>query len=224
MSQKRLVEKLVREGVLKHEECIRAMEETDRRHYAGEGRGREVYEDRPLSIGHNATISAPHMHGYCLEAVREGAGAGAKVLDVGCGSGYLLACFARMVGPSGRVVGLEHVPHLAQTAARNVSADNPAWIPARSVIVLPLDAREGYPPEAPYDVIHVGAAVHPLPEAFVEQLKEGGLLVVPEGPPGGSQSLFLYRKLRDGSLDRSKLLGVRYVPLTSLDQQLRGDY
>lgn len=67
------------------------------------------YADTPQSIGHNATISAPHMHAHALELLRDQLHPGARVLDVGSGSGYLAACMALMVGPTGHVVGIEHI-------------------------------------------------------------------------------------------------------------------
>ena len=64
----------------------------------------------PLGINYDATISAPHMHAYCLEWLEPSLKPGAKVLDIGCGSGYLCAAFSEMVKPNGLVIGVEHIP------------------------------------------------------------------------------------------------------------------
>ena len=90
-----------------------------------------AYTDRPQPIGHNATISAPHMHAMQLELLESAVPKeGGKVLDVGAGSGYIAACFARMVGTSGKVVGVEHIESLT-TMAEGIArcGSNPALTP-----------------------------------------------------------------------------------------------
>ena len=82
------------------------------------------YTDSPQSIGYNATISAPHMHAYALEVLHEKLNEGARVLDVGSGTGYLTACFAVMVGKTGKVVGVEHIPELAKQSIHNIERWN----------------------------------------------------------------------------------------------------
>ncbi|MED6285102.1 Protein-L-isoaspartate(D-aspartate) O-methyltransferase [Characodon lateralis] len=83
------------------------------------------YADSPQTIGYRATISAPHMHAHALELLSDKLVEGASALDVGSGSGYLTACFARMTGPSGRVVGIEHINELVQMSIKNVQSDDP---------------------------------------------------------------------------------------------------
>uniref|UniRef100_A0A8C4WZI6 protein-L-isoaspartate(D-aspartate) O-methyltransferase n=1 Tax=Eptatretus burgeri TaxID=7764 RepID=A0A8C4WZI6_EPTBU len=88
---------------------------TDRVHYTKY----HVYEDLPQPIGYFATISAPHMHAHALELLKEHLQEGASALDVGCGSGYLSACFARMVGKRGMVIGIDHIFQLVDDAICN---------------------------------------------------------------------------------------------------------
>ena len=81
--------------------------------------------------------------------------------------------------------------------------------------------RLGLPSAAPFDAIHVGAAAPEVPKALVEQLKEGGVLVIPVGEDGEDQTLELIEKKAGGQLSRRTVTGVRYVPLTSAEKQLR---
>ena len=79
------------------------------------------------------------------------------------------------------------------------------------------DGRQGYLPNAPYDAIHVGAAAPVVPQALLQQLKPGGRMVIPVGSQGGKQTLDQYDKALDGKIQKTTLMGVRYVPLTDRD-------
>lgn len=211
-----LIRQLRENHIIRSDRVAQAMLAVDRGHYIK----RNAYQDSPQMLGYGVTISAPHMHAYALELLQEQLQEGKRALDVGSGSGYLTACMAMMVGEKGRVVGIDHVPELVDKAKDNVRAGNADLLEGAERLAFVVgDGRQGYPPDKPYDAIHVGAAAPEVPEALIQQLREGGRLVVPVGPEGGQQNLEQFDKLKGGQVVRKVLMGVSYVPLTSLQHQ-----
>ncbi|KAJ7556368.1 hypothetical protein O6H91_05G079800 [Diphasiastrum complanatum] len=212
-----LVELLQENGTIKSDRIAHAMKQLDRGLFAPQGE--IAYVDIPLPIGYNATISAPHMHAACLELLENHLEPGMHALDVGSGTGYLTAAFALMVGEQGYAVGVEHIPELVQQSIENVKRSKAAPLLESGHLSLHVaDGRQGWPEQAPYDAIHVGAAASSVPQALVDQLKTGGRLVIPVGDI--YQDLLVIDKQPDGSLQSHSATSVRYVPLTSRDAQL----
>ncbi|KAK9104294.1 hypothetical protein Scep_021138 [Stephania cephalantha] len=218
-SNKELVEYLQQNGALKSKKVAEVMETVDRGLFVPHGN--LPYVDSPMDIGYNATISAPHMHAACLELLEKNLQPGMHALDVGSGTGYLTACFALMVGPQGRVAGVEHIPELVASSIKNIQNSAAApLLKEGSLVVHVGDGRLGWPDFGPYDAIHVGAAAPDIPRPLLDQLKPGGRMVIPVGT--FSQDLKVVEKKLDGSISVHNETSVRYVPLTSREGQLQG--
>jgi protein-L-isoaspartate(D-aspartate) O-methyltransferase len=185
----------------------------------------DCYDDCPMAIGFNATISAPHMHAFALEAAAPFVRPDTEqhVLDVGSGSGYLCVAFATLFGPNGRVYGVEHIQELVEVSRRNSIKHHAHLLETGRVHFVCEDGRSGFLPGAPYDVVHVGAASEEIPPALIEQTKLGGVIIIPVGRISDYQVMKVMKKLGDGSLKDvgSTSWTVRYVPLTDTTSQLQ---
>ncbi|KAI9441257.1 protein-L-isoaspartate O-methyltransferase [Lactarius indigo] len=200
-----LVTNLMHHGLITSETVAAAMKSVDRANYVVNKR--HPYEDSPQSIGHNATISAPHMHAHAAELLLPYLRPGARVLDVGTGSGYLTSVLHRLV------VGIEHVPALTALAESNIRADGlGAALDQQAIVLITGDGRLGCPEKGPYEAIHVGAAARTIPSALVEQLASPGRMIIPVGTY--SQRLMQVDKDARGEITQKDLFGVVYVPLT----------
>jgi len=202
-----LVNNLVRDGRITNKVVVEAMKKTNRKDFAPG----DPYQDSPQRIGHGATISAPHMHAHALDLLVDYLGEGASVLDVGCGSGYLLAAIAHMVGKDGQVVGIDYIEALTDLSKANLKKRHQRFIDSGRIIIRTGDGWQGVEEYAPYDCIHVGAAAESLPLELVEQLKPGGRMIIPIGTY--SQVFCQIDKDKDGNFTKKELFGVRYVPL-----------
>ena len=213
---KELCEHLQRDGMLKSDKVYKALMSVDRADFSPHG----PYEDRPQSISYGVTISAPHMHAYCLELLKDHLKIGGKALDVGFGSGYLTVAMSKMMEDKGTAVGIEHIKELCDFANKNISKHHKDLLDTKKVILINGDGRKGCPEYGPYDCIHVGAAAAQLPQPLIDQLANGGRLVIPVGEQGGDQYINIIDKDKNGKISITKTLGVSYVSLTSVNKQL----
>lgn len=154
------------------------------------------------------------MHAAACESLLSFLNPGAKVLDIGSGSGYLTHVLAELVSPGGRVVGVDHIRQLVDLAETNMAKSDAgsALLREGTVAFVKADGRLGLESQAPFDAIHVGAAAAEHHQTLVDQLKAPGRLFVPV-EERGDQHIYVIDKLADGSVKRDKTYPVRYVPL-----------
>jgi protein-L-isoaspartate(D-aspartate) O-methyltransferase len=164
-----------------------------------------AYRDRPLPIGHGQTISQPFLVALMAELLDPEPSD--VMLEIGTGSGYAAAVLAEIVAT---VHTVEVVPALAAEARERLAA-----LGYDNVVVHEGDGNGGWPAAAPYDGIVATAAAPAVPAALVHQLAPGGRMVLPVGPPGGSQDLFVLEKDRSGAVQRRAVLPVAFVPLVT---------
>lgn len=209
-SQLELVKLLEKRGIIKSTIVSDVMKNVDRGHFIE----RNPYDDidRPFSC--NATVEAPHTHARELEYLQPFLKTGNRVLDVGSGSGYLTACMAKFVGEKGCVFGIEHIPNLIILSLECVAKFMPVALANGQIQFIYGNGKNGYKEGAPYDVIHVGAAVTDIPQALINQLKPGGRMILPVG-----QVYKVVDKDEDGCVKIKDLMNVTYQPLTDAKTQ-----
>jgi protein-L-isoaspartate(D-aspartate) O-methyltransferase len=193
---------IVARGV-KNPDVLRAMRTVPRDKFVSQEYIQSAYEDHPLPIGFGQTISQPYIVAWMTELLE--LKPGEKVLEIGTGSGYQAAVLAELGYV--QVYSIEIIPDLTESAQERLQALG--YI----VHVRQGDGYYGWPEYAPFDAIVVTAAPDHLPSPLVEQLSEGGRLVIPIGPPGSYQSLWKFVKI-NGDLKAYNLGGVAFVPFT----------
>jgi protein-L-isoaspartate(D-aspartate) O-methyltransferase len=190
---------------IKDRHILQAMSRVPRERFVPSELQQSAYDDRPLSIGCGQTISQPYIVALMSEAL--GLTGGEKVLEIGTGSGYQAAVLAELAG---YVYTVERIPELAEAAARTL-----AELGYKNVQVEIAGDQLGCPEYAPYDAILVAAAAPSVHQTLVDQLCEGGRLVIPVGSRY-EQELLRVTRLNTG-IRTERLGGCRFVPLIGRD-------
>ena len=196
-----MVELQLRNRGIRDARVLAAMERVPRHEFLAPELQREAYEDCPLPIGHGQTVSQPYIVAAMLEVLE--LQPADRVLEVGTGSGYQTALLAELAG---KVYSIERHAPLAERAEKALTR-----LGYSGVQVVVGDGTEGWPGAAPFDAILVSAAAPKLPPPLLEQLAEGGRMIVPVGRAGW-QELELVRK-EQGQPRISRLDACRFVPL-----------
>jgi protein-L-isoaspartate(D-aspartate) O-methyltransferase len=181
---------------------LRAMDQVPREHFVEGAFIDSAYADQALPIACGQTISQPYVVAYMTEQLA--VEPHHRVLEVGTGSGYQAAILSRLAR---EVISIERYRTLAEAARNRL-----AMLGYRNIEMLVGDGLAGVLERAPYDRIMVTAAAETVPKALVDQLAEGGIMVLPLGPHHTSQQLVKLTKGKAG-LEQEVLIGVRFVPL-----------
>jgi len=181
---------------------LRAMDEVPREHFVTAEFANSAYADQALPIACGQTISQPYVVGYMTEQLE--VEPDHRVLEIGTGSGYQAAILSRLAR---EVVSIERYRTLADMAR-----DRLKTLGYANVTVLAGDGVSGAPEKAPFDRIIITAAAEEVPDALVNQLRDGGIMVLPLGPRNGTQHIVKLTKTATG-LTRHELIAVRFVPL-----------
>ena len=198
-----MVDSQLRQRGIADERVLAAMDRVPRHEFAAERCRGQAYEDHPLPIGEGQTISQPYIVAVMLQDLA--LSPGDRVLEIGTGSGYVTALLGELAG---MVVSIERHGSLA-----NSSRELLAGMGYRNVSVVIGDGTQGVPQYAPYDAIIVSAAAPDVPQALLDQLAEGGRMVIPVGRDD-FQQLRLIR--RESGQPRTVLRDLcRFVPLVS---------
>lgn len=190
------------------ERVLASMRQTPRDRFVPAGSALFAWENRPLSIGYGQTISQPFIVALMTELLDTGPEQ--RVLEIGTGSGYQAAVLSGLVA---EVYSIEIVPELAASASERL-----AELGYDNVSVRAGDGWHGWPEAAPFDGIIVTAVAETVPPKLVEQLKVGGRIVIPLGPPYGGQQLTVGTRTADG-LELREVLPVQFVPFTRAESE-----
>lgn len=201
-------EVLEAEGI-SNELVLKAMGQVPRHEFVSGSQRHRAYEDTALPIGSRQTISPPYIVAYMTETIDPQPSD--RVLEIGTGSGYQAAVLGEIVKD---VYSIEIVAALSKSASRRLEQ-----LGYNNVHCRHGDGYEGWPEHAPFDKVIVTCSPENVPQPLVEQLKEGGLMIIPLGERY-QQSFYLMQK-RDGKLEQKKLVSTLFVPMTGESEEQR---
>jgi len=199
--RQRMVEQQLKARGIKDERVLAAMGKVPREEFVPPESRDASYEDGPLPIGYDQTISQPYIVAFMTEQLR--LQPGDRVLEIGTGSGYQAAILAELVSEIYSVEIVEPLARAAEATLQRLSYKN--------VHVKVGDGYKGWPAAAPFDAIIVTCAPDKVPQPLIDQLKDGGRMVIPVGERF-AQQLYLLEK-KNGQLKESVTLPVRFVPM-----------
>ena len=203
VEREQMIERQLKGRGIVEEPILDAFRAVPREAFIGSNNSHLAYGDHPLPIAAGQTISQPYIVALMIQAAE--IGSGAKVLEVGAGSGYAAAVISRIAS---QVIAIERQHELVVVARERLQR-----LGYGNVEIVEGDGTKGWPDGAPYDAILAAASGSHIPVPLVEQLKVGGSIVMPVGSPGWAQNLVKATRRADGTIEQSDLGGVRFVPL-----------
>jgi len=185
-------------------QILDAFSKVKREDFVFEKLEKETYEDTPLPIGHGQTISQPYTIAVMLSEIE--LKKGQKVLEVGSGSGYVLALISEIVGKKGKVCGIEIISELVAKSKEALALGD-----YKNVEVYNRNGSDGLPEKASFDRILISAACREIPKKLLNQLKDGGILLAPRGPRF-EQILVVIQRKGDKFVTKREIPGFIFVP------------
>ena len=198
-----MVDQQIRRRGISDPNVLSALKTVPRHSFVNSRDMRRAYNDHPLPIGHGQTISQPYIVGYMTEALK--LTENFKVLEIGTGSGYQAAVCAEIAS---QVYTIEIIEALAKSAKKCLKELGYA-----NVFVKNADGYFGWLDKGPFDAIIITCAAGFVPPPLIEQLKPGGVMILPLGSPFGYQVLVVVTKDAKGKVSSKELLPVRFVPM-----------
>lgn len=199
----KMVESQIEARGIKNKLVLEAMKNVPRHKFVPDEYIDQAYDDHPLPIGKGQTISQPYIVALMTDLAM--IGPESKVLEIGTGSGYQVAILAQIAK---KVYSVEIIKSLGEQAKKRLKE-----LGYKNVEVKIANGYFGWEENAPYDAIIVTAAPDHIPQPLIQQLKDGGVLVIPVGPPGAYQTLWQITKKGDQFISNN-MGGVSFVPLT----------
>ena len=196
-----MVKSQIEKRGVKDPATLAALRKTPRHLFVPSNSIGDSYDDRPLPIGYGQTISQPYIVAFMTEIIKHQPGH--RVLEFGTGSGYQAAILSGIVK---EVYTIELIDSLGSQAKNRLGKLN-----YKNVTVKTADGYYGWKDKSPFDAIVVTAAAEHIPPPLIEQLKEGGRMIIPVGSPFMVQQLMLVEK-KDGKVRTTSLMPVRFVP------------
>jgi protein-L-isoaspartate(D-aspartate) O-methyltransferase len=198
-----MIENQIIDRGVSDERVIKAMNDVPRHLFVKESLRDLAYADGPLPIGYNQTISQPYIVAYMTEILQPDTHH--IVLEVGTGSGYQAAILSKLVN---HVYSIEIIPELGKEAANRLDK-----LGYDNVTVKIGDGYNGWEEHSPFDRIIVTAAPEQIPKKLVDQLKSGGLMILPVGKTSFGQDMRIVKKDRTGQVTTQETIPVRFVPM-----------
>jgi len=205
-TREQMVKEQIENRGIKNQSTLDAMKKVPRHKFVTLDMIDRAYNDGPLPIGYGQTISQPYIVAYMTEAIDPKPGQ--KVLEIGTGSGYQAAVLAEIVDS---VYTIEIITELYKSSEKRLSE-----LGYKNVLCRNADGYYGWKKFAPFDAIIVTAAAEHIPPPLIEQLKDGGKMIIPVGSPFLNQTLILVEKSGE-EITTTSLLPVRFVPFTRGD-------
>ncbi len=201
-SNEQLIVSMIEKGILHSPQIINAFKKIDRKYFVPKEFQTNIYEDRPLPIGNNQTISQPSTVAFMLELLSPQKGD--NILDIGSGSGWTTTLLCDIVGDDGTVDGIERVDMLVELGRANIAK----FFKGQKRCTIQKATKELGKPNKEFDKILVSASAKELPKELFNQLKEGGILVIPI-----QNSIYKFQKITQKDIKAQEYPGFVFVPL-----------